>query len=656
MNISIRKVILSLLILCAAIAQAQEISVASFKMLDNDLTANTTGTMERDQNGEIAALIKVVSPEQGFVFDGGMVGIVKAKQEVGEVWVYVPHGIKRITVKHPTLGILRDYYFPIPIEKARTYEMKLTTGRVETIVTHTVNKQFVTFTVSPANAVVELGDELLMVDSEGYAEKSVPLGTYNYRVSCPDYQTEAGQVTVTKDNKAEVSVTLRPNFGGININGAEEYHGALIFIDNERVGQLPLTITNSKVGEHHVKVMKPQYKTFTQQITVAANDTVELDVTLAPNFAKVSVISADEQGEIWIDSKKVGTGKWEGNLEIGEYKIEVKKEGHMTVSDVLSIYDLTERTFRMGAPKRAMTSIEISSRPSKAKVYIDGELVGETPLIKGDISVGEHQVKFERDGYQSVEKSIVLKEEGNNTVIVEMVKAEAASINDTSAKSEKPQAAEKITKPEKTTITEEAVIANKEDKDKGRNWRILLGANLATAYNPLYMGGEIGFSINRISLTTTVEHHYMGEYDYFPNRESYFSSRNLSTESIELLRFTTKLGYDLPLGKHFLITPQVGMIMGTSCLSGSSYLYGSVLEWGKMEEGKHYNSPVLHPYADYTQMNNEIKEFVGSQFGLVTGVRFEVNVAKSRLGLHFTPEYLFKIGGLAFSGGVVIRL
>ena len=46
-----------LIVFCQAIAMAQNISVASFKLLDSDLTANTTGTMERDQNGEVAALI-----------------------------------------------------------------------------------------------------------------------------------------------------------------------------------------------------------------------------------------------------------------------------------------------------------------------------------------------------------------------------------------------------------------------------------------------------------------------------------------------------------------------------------------------------------------------------------------------------------------------
>ena len=45
------------LIICCMAAAAQTLSVTSFKPLPNDLTANIAGTMEKDQNGEVAALI-----------------------------------------------------------------------------------------------------------------------------------------------------------------------------------------------------------------------------------------------------------------------------------------------------------------------------------------------------------------------------------------------------------------------------------------------------------------------------------------------------------------------------------------------------------------------------------------------------------------------
>ena len=59
-----------------ASAQNPEISVASFRELETDLTANIAGTSKIDQNGQTAALIKVVTTERGFNFDAGVLGIL----------------------------------------------------------------------------------------------------------------------------------------------------------------------------------------------------------------------------------------------------------------------------------------------------------------------------------------------------------------------------------------------------------------------------------------------------------------------------------------------------------------------------------------------------------------------------------------------------
>lgn len=394
---------------CSLQICAQNISVASFTLLENDLTANTTGTMERDQNGEIAALIKVVTTEQGFVFDGGMTGIVKTKQEVGEVWVYVPHGIKKMTIKHPQLGVLRDYFFPIPIDKAKTYELKLTTGKVETIITRSANKQYVIFNVNPANAIVELDNMPLDVSGDGYAEKAMLYGTYNYRVSSANYHTEAGRVTVSSQGKSEVNVSLRPNFGWIDINGSNEYHGAHVYVDNEHIGLLPVKSDGIKSGTHQVKVMKSLYKPYELQVTVTDDNTTSLMVELVPNFANVT-LTTDSESEIWVDGKQRGKGQCIVPLEIGEYTVEVKRASHRTIAEVVTISSVTERTIQLPSPTPIYGTLNVTSTPSRATVYIDSVKVGETPLIKSDVLVGIHQLLVVRKDGASECKQMEIQE------------------------------------------------------------------------------------------------------------------------------------------------------------------------------------------------------------------------------------------------------
>ena len=100
-------------------AAAQQFSVKTFRQLPNDISAYIAPV--RDLNDEACALIKVVG-DKDFVFSTPL-GIVKQKNEVGEIWVYVPHGTVQLTLKHPRWGVLRDYRFPRPLESRMTYEL-----------------------------------------------------------------------------------------------------------------------------------------------------------------------------------------------------------------------------------------------------------------------------------------------------------------------------------------------------------------------------------------------------------------------------------------------------------------------------------------------------------------------------------------------------
>ncbi len=123
-----RSAILFILLFLTARVLAQTDSsgfyVQSFKKLEWDLDARSNHPM-LDQNNRKAALIKVVIPEDGFDFDVGVMGVVGVRQEHGEVWVYVPEGVRKITIRHQTYGVIRDYEFGCPIESASVYEMRL---------------------------------------------------------------------------------------------------------------------------------------------------------------------------------------------------------------------------------------------------------------------------------------------------------------------------------------------------------------------------------------------------------------------------------------------------------------------------------------------------------------------------------------------------
>lgn len=403
------------LIINVSICYSQSISVSSFKLLDSDLTANTAGTMEQDQNGDVAALIKVVTTQTGFTFDGGAMGVVKTKQTPGEIWVYVPHGSKKITIKHPQLGVLRDYYYPISIESARTYEMVLVSGTVQTLVKQTSNNQYLVIKVKPSDAVVEVNNEILST-SDGIAQKFVKLGTYEYRIQAKDYHTAAGKVTVDNPNEKKIlEVNLQPAFGWIEIPSDTVYNDAQVFIDNKLEGTIPLKSKNFSSGEHSIKIVKPLYNPFSQTVIVKDNETTLVTPNLSPNFSEVTV-TVDNNAEIYINDEKKGSGSWTGKLASGSYLIEAKKEGYRNTAQTFEISS-NKRTqdIRLKTPTPIYGELNITSTPTLAEVFIDDEKQGETPLYIPQILIGKHKLLLKHEDCNDYAKDFnILEDEINN--------------------------------------------------------------------------------------------------------------------------------------------------------------------------------------------------------------------------------------------------
>ena len=199
-------------------AKADGLNVVSFKLLETDLTAKTRGTERRDQNGDKAALIKIVSPEKGFHFDGGSLGIVGTEQKAAELWLYVPPRAQKLTISHPVFGMLRDYYYPVSIQGGRTYEMLLDigTGRYATITTSMarslvyldgenlgrapIYNKYLNFgrhIVTASNDRFEGSDTIYIMPND---EKK----TKQFNIEMQNISNLFGDVKVTVDNRADI--------------------------------------------------------------------------------------------------------------------------------------------------------------------------------------------------------------------------------------------------------------------------------------------------------------------------------------------------------------------------------------------------------------------------------------------------------------------
>ena len=95
-----------------------KIEVASFNRMETDITARVTAP-KRDQNGEVCALVRIVTTVKDLMFEPDALGITARENKPGEIWLYVPssrqvhccHHFYFQTIHRP----VQPYRFPDPL-------------------------------------------------------------------------------------------------------------------------------------------------------------------------------------------------------------------------------------------------------------------------------------------------------------------------------------------------------------------------------------------------------------------------------------------------------------------------------------------------------------------------------------------------------------
>src|SRR6218665_1030570 len=400
--------IIVLVLFTVHLLTAQHIAVKSFRVLENDLDARTNFP-RKDQNGDICALIKVVTTETGFDWDGDQLGIRKTLQKKGEIWIYVPFGAKRITISHAVLGVLRNYAYPLNIEKATVYEMALTTVKVVTAVQEEkIKTVWLVLSSNPPGADVYI--KSVLRGSAPYTEKMKP-GKYAYRLEKALYHSESGTVEITgdeSDGKKEISVALRPAFGYLQI-AAEPENGAGVFIDDvELPKKTPCKSGVLKSGIHRVTCRLNMYQPKSIDILIEDGKTTHQTMILTPNFSFITIVS-QPLADIYIDGVKTGEGKYTGRILPGRHTIEGKLAQH--ASDEQDIETAAGKDTVINLALRPIEgNVDIISHPIGASLYINDALKGTTPLTLNKMLVGVYQLSLVKTGFETVSRNIEVQE------------------------------------------------------------------------------------------------------------------------------------------------------------------------------------------------------------------------------------------------------
>jgi formylglycine-generating enzyme required for sulfatase activity len=143
--------------------------------------------------------------------------------------------------------------------------------------------------------------------------------------------------TVSLQQSVEAGKTLQ--LGAIELPPADgrlvlqtEPAGATVSVDGSFHGSTPLTLSLSSGAEHVVRVSKPGYQNSNKRVMLAADETQEVMLELAPQHGVVFVTGRPADAELSVDGKPVGKATQRLRLTTRLHTLKLEKTGYAAQS------------------------------------------------------------------------------------------------------------------------------------------------------------------------------------------------------------------------------------------------------------------------------------------------------------------------------------
>ncbi len=258
-----KAIIFLLAVFTLSIAEAQKVMVKSVFPGDlNDLTARMSP--RKDSSGKNCALIRVgIIGVKDMNFPDAIGNVM---HEGSEYHVYVPEGLKSLRYNGGGGRIRGKIEF-----KNYPAVGTIASNRVYHIVFDTENHQrMAIIKATPQTATLIVDGKPVKLDADGIATVEKPVGTYRYRLSAPQYETQEGKIDLIED---ELSITKTINLERVKhaviINGFPSK--ANLTVDGDSKGPLNLNgDLNLSEGFHTIHLQAEGYDDYEQTINVMA--------------------------------------------------------------------------------------------------------------------------------------------------------------------------------------------------------------------------------------------------------------------------------------------------------------------------------------------------------------------------------------------------
>jgi hypothetical protein len=235
-------------------------------------------------------------------------------------------------------------------------------------------------------------------------EKEKPIYVAKFKITRVSDRSATGQIQEkTTDVRTGFLVEITVSEGELDIKS--EPAGAKVFLNGREVGAAPLVLPFVKPGEYTVRLVREGYQTYEEKVNVTEGEKTRIVASMKRAVGALSVNTNPPGAAVSLDGQSVGASPYEGkDLSAKSYKIRVTMEGYEPWEKG-EIVEIGKKTEVLAQLKPSEGSLEIVSEPPGAKIFIDGNEIGESPFLAA-IRPGQYAIRVLMEGYLPFEEKV----------------------------------------------------------------------------------------------------------------------------------------------------------------------------------------------------------------------------------------------------------
>ena len=231
-------------------------------------------------------------------------------------------------------------------------------------------------------------------------------GIYLVKLSLPGYKNSWRKIEMKLGDQQALTFPLEKETASVMITS--EPDAAAVNFQGKNLGVTPVVIKDLPHGSYTAELTRHGFNSQTVSWIVDSPLPQLVKCSLDSNLGTLIINSVPANAEVVMDGKPLGRTPYRDQVEEGRHEIELRRNGYVTLKKTVHVKSKAIARMEKMVLEVKPGAIQVNSRPSGARIFINGKNYGDTPFKISNLKPGAYLIKLEKEGHDPAIRKVNL--------------------------------------------------------------------------------------------------------------------------------------------------------------------------------------------------------------------------------------------------------